>query len=50
MQFRNDIDRRSFLSSAGKSLGLMAASSAVVGSLFENIQAAAKTGRSPVAD
>ena len=42
MQFRNDIDRRSFLSSAGKSLGLMAASSAVVGSLFENIQAAAK--------
>ena len=42
MQFRNDIDRRSFLSSAGKSLGLMAASSAVVGSLFENIQATAK--------
>ena len=42
MQYGNDIDRRSFLSSAGKSLGLMAASSAVVGSLFENIQAAAK--------
>ena len=42
MQFRNDIDRRSFLSSAGKSLGLMAASSVVVGSLFENIQATAK--------
>src|SRR5687768_17062490 len=42
MRFGNDIDRRSFLSSAGKGLGLMAASSAVVGSLFENIQAAAK--------
>jgi isopenicillin-N epimerase len=37
-----DIDRRSFLSAAGKSVGLMAASSAVVGSLFENVQAAAK--------
>ncbi len=36
-----DIDRRSFLSAAGKSLGLMAASSAVVGSLFEKINAAA---------
>ncbi len=43
MQLANDIDRRSFLSSAGKSLGLMAASSAVVGSLLQNIQAAAKS-------
>lgn len=37
-----DIDRRSFLAAAGKSLGLMAASSAVVGGLFENGRAAAK--------
>jgi isopenicillin-N epimerase len=35
-----DIDRRSFLSSVGKSLGLMALSSATVASLFENITAA----------
>lgn len=37
-----DIDRRSFLSSAGKGLGLMALSSAAVGSLFENVQAAGR--------
>ena len=42
MTIRNDIDRRSFLSSAGKGLGLMALSSAAVGSLFENITAAGK--------
>lgn len=41
-QLRNDIDRRAFLSSAGKSLGLMAASSAVVGSLASTLSAAAK--------
>ncbi|MGB7203700.1 MAG: aminotransferase class V-fold PLP-dependent enzyme [Pyrinomonadaceae bacterium] len=41
--FPNDIDRRSFLSTAGKSLGLMALSSATVGSLFENINAAGKS-------
>jgi isopenicillin-N epimerase len=43
MTIRNDIDRRSFLSSAGKGLGLMALSSSVVGSLFSNIQAAGKS-------
>lgn len=37
-----DIDRRSFLSSAGKGLGLMALSSAAVGLLFENVKAAGK--------
>src|SRR5258706_11167383 len=42
MNIRNDIDRRSFLSSAGKGFGLMALSSSVVGSLFENVQAAGK--------
>ena len=41
-QFRKDIDRRSFLSAAGKGLGLMAASSAVVGTLLDNVLAAAK--------
>lgn len=41
-QFARDIDRRSFLSVAGKGLGLMAASSAVVGSLLENVEAAVK--------
>ncbi len=41
--FPNDIDRRSFLSTAGKGLGLMALSSATVGSLFENINAAGKS-------
>lgn len=39
--FAGDIDRRSFLSAAGKSLGLMAASSAVVGSLVGDVTAAA---------
>lgn len=38
----NDIDRRRFLGSFGKGLGLMAMSSAVVGSLFENLEAASK--------
>jgi isopenicillin-N epimerase len=38
----SDIDRRNFLSSAGKGLGLMALSSSVVGSLFSNVQAAGK--------
>lgn len=35
-----DIDRRRFLSNAGKGLGLMALSSAAVSSLFENVRAA----------
>ena len=37
-----DISRRNFFSSAGKGLGLMALSSSVVGSLFENVKAAGK--------
>lgn len=37
-----DIDRRKFLSSAGKGLGLAVLSSATVASLFENITAAGK--------
>ncbi|MCC6329562.1 MAG: aminotransferase class V-fold PLP-dependent enzyme [Acidobacteria bacterium] len=37
-----DIDRRNFLSSAGKGLGLMALSSSVVGSLLSNVEAAGK--------
>lgn len=37
-----DIDRRRFLRSAGKGLGLMALSSTAVASLFENIKAAGK--------
>lgn len=37
----NEFSRRRFLSAAGKGLGLMALSSAVVGSLFEKISAAA---------
>ena len=37
-----DINRRKFLSSAGKGLGLMALSSATVASLFENVQAASR--------
>lgn len=41
-QFRNDIDRRGFLSSAGKGLGLMALASSTVGGLFSNILAAGK--------
>ncbi len=39
----NDIDRRMFLSSAGKGLGLAAMSSAAVGSLFETVKAAGKS-------
>lgn len=39
----NDIDRRAFLTSSGKGLGLAAMSSAVVGSLFENVKAAGKS-------
>jgi len=42
MTFRDDIDRRSFLSSAGKGLGLMALSSTVVGSLLSDVHAAGK--------
>jgi len=42
MKIGNDIDRRRFLSSAGKGLGLMALSSATVGSLIKNIEAAGK--------
>jgi isopenicillin-N epimerase len=37
-----DINRRAFLSSAGKGLGLMAVSSSAVALLFENIKAAGK--------
>ncbi|HYJ91609.1 MAG TPA: hypothetical protein VEV84_09890, partial [Pyrinomonadaceae bacterium] len=37
-----DIDRRRFLSSVGKGIGLMALSSATVASLFDKIQAAGK--------
>lgn len=50
MSFQKDIDRRSFLSAAGKGLGLMALSSATVASLFENVTAAGKHVRhlSPV--
>lgn len=40
---QKDIDRRRFLSSAGKGLGLMALSSATVASLFENIKAAGRS-------
>jgi isopenicillin-N epimerase len=36
----SDVDRRGFLSSVGKGLGLMALSSTAVASLFENISAA----------
>jgi selenocysteine lyase/cysteine desulfurase len=43
MKRPTDIDRRSFLSSAGKGLGLMALSSATVASLFENIVAAGRS-------
>src|SRR5204862_8283203 len=42
MTFHNDIDRRSFLTSAGKGLGLMALSSATVAGLFKDVQAAGK--------
>jgi isopenicillin-N epimerase len=37
--FKNDFNRRKFLSSVGKSFGIMALSSTVVGSLFEKLQA-----------
>lgn len=37
-----DLDRRQFLSSAGKTLGLAALTSATVASLFENVKAAGK--------
>jgi isopenicillin-N epimerase len=37
-----DVDRRTFLSSAGKGLGLMALSSATVASLFEDVNAAGR--------
>lgn len=49
-RFADDIDRRSFLSAAGKSVGVMALSSTVVGSLLENVRAAGDTVRhlSPV--
>jgi selenocysteine lyase/cysteine desulfurase len=40
--FAQDFSRRKFLGSVGKGLGLMAMSSATVGSLFENINAATK--------
>ncbi|HQU90840.1 MAG TPA: aminotransferase class V-fold PLP-dependent enzyme [Pyrinomonadaceae bacterium] len=38
-----DIDRRKFISSAGKGLGLMAMSSATVASLWKDVQAAGKS-------
>jgi len=38
-----DIDRRKFISSAGKGLGLMAMSSATVASLLKDVQAAGKS-------
>ena len=40
--FEKDFNRRKFLSSVGKGFGMMALSSTVVGSLFENINAATK--------
>lgn len=39
---RNDIDRRSFLSSAGKGIGLAALASSTVASLLSNVKAAGK--------
>ncbi|MEP7149630.1 MAG: aminotransferase class V-fold PLP-dependent enzyme [Acidobacteriota bacterium] len=42
MKYAKDIDRRSFLSTAGKGLGLMALSSATVASLFEHVKAAGR--------
>ncbi len=42
MTIRNDIDRRRFLSSVGKGIGLMALSSATVGSLLNEVVAAGK--------
>lgn len=43
MTIRNDIDRRRFLSSVGKGLGLMALSSATVGSLLNDVKAAGRS-------
>src|SRR6188768_3576654 len=43
MIIRNDIDRRSFLTSAGKGLGLMALSSATVASLLNDVKVAGKS-------
>ena len=40
--FGKDLNRRNFLTSASKGLGLMALSSSVVGSLFENVKAAGR--------
>ena len=40
--FGKDLNRRNFLTSAGKGLGLMALSSATVGSLFREVEAAGK--------
>ena len=42
-KLETDIDRRSFLSNAGKSLGLMAVSSATIASLFEKVTAAGRS-------
>ncbi len=42
MNLQNDIDRRGFISSVGKGLGLAAISSATVASLFRDVQAAGK--------
>src|SRR5688500_1409232 len=42
MKNLRDVDRGTFLSSAGKGLGLMALSSATVASLFENLKAAGR--------
>lgn len=42
MTMRNDVDRRRFLSSVGKGFGLMALSSATVGSLLNEVKAAGK--------
>jgi len=40
---KTDIDRRAFLSSAGKGLGLMTLASAAVAALFENVNAAGRS-------
>lgn len=40
--FKNDFDRRKFLSSVGKGIGLMALSSGAVASLLKNIEAATR--------
>jgi len=42
VQIRNDIDRRRFLSSIGKGVGLAALSSATIASLFKEVVAAGK--------